>query len=300
MKRQTVGDIEISRIVEMEGALFSEGAKFFEQARREDFLAEAEWLAPHFYDVEADTMIMSVHAFVVRTPKHTILIDACCGNDKDRPGRPDIHRLETGFLDDLRAAGVAPEDIDMVMCTHLHFDHVGWNTQLVDGRWVPTFPNAKYIFSRADYEHFQTMPEPGSPAAASAAAEMSVLSYNDSVLPVVEAGQAVIVESDHSIDDTLWVEPAPGHTPGNFSIHMLSQGREALFSGDIMHHPIQCAHPDWPSRACIDHDMSNKSRRALLDKYAETDVSVFAAHFASPTAGRIVRGKREFRFDVFN
>ncbi len=298
MKPQTIGEITVSRVVEMEGFLFTDGPKWFEKADSEAFRAEKDWLAPYFYDMAQDTMIMSIHSFVVQTPHHTILVDTCCGNDKNRPSRQAQHMLDTPFLDDLRATGVAPEEIDFVMCTHLHFDHVGWNTRLQDGEWVPTFPNAKYLFSRADYEHFQSMPEAGTSAALSSAADNSFLSYRDSVLPVVEAGQAVIIETDHALDDTVWVEPAPGHTPGNFAIHVASQGRDAVFSGDIMHHPIQLAHPDWASRACIDKDMANASRRSFLDKYAETDVAVFAAHFATPTAGRIVAGKEEFRFQV--
>lgn len=298
MQPQTIGDITISRVVEQEGFLFTDGPKFFEKAHVEAFRAEQDWLAPYFYDLDSDAMKMSIHSFVVRTPRHTVLIDTCCGNDKNRPLKPAQHMLNTTFLDDLQAQGVTPEDVDFVMCTHLHFDHVGWNTRLLDGRWVPTFPNAKYIFSRADYAHFQEMPEPDTPAARSAAAESSVQSYEDSVLPVVEAGQAVMVENDYAIDDTLWIEPAPGHTPGNYAVHAKSRDARALFSGDIMHHPIQCAHPDWASRACIDHARSNATRLSFLERFTDTDIAVFAGHFATPTVGRIVAGGNAFRFHV--
>lgn len=298
MERQTIGDLTVSRVVEQEGFLFTEGEKFFENAHVEAFRAEKDWLAPHFYDLDSDAMKMGIHSFVVKTGHHTVLIDTCCGNDKNRPLKPGQHMLNSTYLDDLQAQGVAPEEVDFVMCTHLHWDHVGWNTRLLDGRWVPTFPNAKYIFSRADYQHFQQMPEPGTQAALSAAADSSVQSYEDSVLPVVQAGQAVMVDTDYAIDDTLWIEPAPGHTPGSFAVHAKSRDARALFSGDIMHHPIQCAHPDWASRACVDPAQSNATRKTFLDRYAETDISIFAGHFATPTVGRIVAGEQAFRFHV--
>ncbi len=285
MKPQRIGDITVNRLVEVEGPLF-DAAVLLPDSSPEAFRAQANWLAPQFYDLEGDNMLMSIHAFVVRTPHHTILIDTCCGNDKNRPARPDFSMLDGPFLENLQGLGVAPEAVDFVMCTHLHFDHVGWNTRLDDGEWVPTFPNAKYLFSRADVDHFENMDPDGNHSE----------SYRDSVLPVIAAGQAVVIDSDHALDDTVWIEPAPGHTPGNYCVRVASGDTGAVFSGDVLHHPVQCAHPEWSSRACIDPDQSRITRAAFLDNYAETDTTVFAAHFPGPTAGTVVTGGENLRF----
>ncbi|MBT7759424.1 MAG: MBL fold metallo-hydrolase, partial [Rhodospirillaceae bacterium] len=214
-------------------------------------------------------------------PRHTILVDTCVGNHKDRPGRPMFDQLDLPYLADLAAAGVQPEEVDFVLCTHLHVDHVGWNTRLLDGRWVPTFPNAKYIFARKEYEFWEQRHLDGT--------EGKVPNvYDDSVLPVMEAGQAVLVDMDHQIDDGMWFEPAPGHTEGNVVLNLQSQGANAVLSGDVMHHPIQLVRPEWSSRACEDVVQSAATRRALIERYVNTDTLIAPAHFASPTMGHII------------
>ena len=184
------------------------------------------------------------------------------------------------FIEELASVGVHPEEVDFVLCTHLHVDHVGWNTKLLDGRWVPTFPNAKYIFSRnefelwaARYEKGETVPVP--------------LVYEDSVLPIVEAGQAIIVEDTHQIDDGMWLEPAPGHTPGHVSVWIESEGSRALITGDCIHHPVQMTRTDWCSSADFDQDQTRATRETLLKSYADSDVLIIGTHFATPTAGYI-------------
>ena len=177
----------------------------------EALAAECGWLQPHFHHPETDRLIMSVHSYVVRTPKHTILIDTCVGNDKNRPSTEPWHQLQTPWLENLRAMGVAPEEVDYVMCTHLHVDHVGWNTRLVDGRWVPTFPNAKYLFHKDEYAHWLAAEEAAQGGQGSGSSDGCFI---DSVLPVMEAGQAVLVDNGHSLDDTFWLDDTRGPFAG--------------------------------------------------------------------------------------
>lgn len=189
--------------------------------------------------------------------------------------------------------GVAPEDVDFVMCTHLHVDHVGWNTRLIDGRWVPTFPNARYLFGRRELEHWQSV------AAAVPEAPVNHGSYQDSVLPVVEAGQAVLVDDGHTLDDGIWVEDAPGHTPGNTMVRLKSADANAVLTGDTIQHPLQLARPDWSSAFCDDPAQSRESRTRLIEGAADTDTLVLTGHFPDPVAGRIVSaasGGFRFRF----
>jgi glyoxylase-like metal-dependent hydrolase (beta-lactamase superfamily II) len=164
------------------------------------------------------------------------------------------------------------------MCTHLHADHVGWNTVLRDGRWVPTFPNARYLFSRVEYEHWSAHPDPN-PIRRNA--------FLDSVLPVVEAGRAEMIEDGHEVDGALTVELAPGHTPGNVHIRLASRGSEAVFSGDVIHHPIQVYRPDWSTVACVDPAASAASRRRLLETCSERGALLLPAHFPEPHGARV-------------
>ncbi len=281
MKTLSFGDITVDRLVELEAPGFHP-AFFLPDATEEAVAAQHDWLLPHFLDAESGRMIQSVHTYVVRTPHHTILVDTCIGNHKPRPSTPPWDNMQTPWLDNLAAMGVAAEDVDFVMCTHLHVDHVGWNTQLKDGRWVPTFPNAKYLFERTEYEHWaqddDSVQGPGS----------SDGSFDDSVLPVMEAGQAVLVEGDHALDDHMWLDPTPGHSPGHVCMNLSAGGREAVFSGDLLHHAVQVAHPEWNSRFCWNGEMSRATRTKFVHGNADKDVLILAAHFPDPTAGRIV------------
>ena len=230
----------------------------------------------------------SPESYLVRTPHHTILVDACGGNDEDR-NRPLFDHAETTWLDTLAAAGCRPEQIDFVLCTHLHVDHVGWNTRLVDGRWVPTFPNAKYLFARTKLDHWL------------AEAEATGLSrtgdyVSDSVIPVLEAKREVLVETDHAIEDGVWLEPLPGHTPGQFGVHLKSGDAEAVISGDMMHHLIQCHLPHWSTNFCTDQDAARQTRLAFLERYAETGTQIATAHFPSPSVGSIERAGETYGF----
>jgi glyoxylase-like metal-dependent hydrolase (beta-lactamase superfamily II) len=244
------------------------------------------WLAPHFLDGEG-RLLQSVHAFVVRTPDLIALVDTCIGNDKDRGGRRPFHMLRTGFLDDLRAAGVAPEAVDVVICTHLHVDHVGWNTRLDSGRWVPTFPRARYLFARREWEHWTSEGDEGTKRIMA-----------DSVAPVLDAGLARLVEMDHRVSGEIWLEPTPSHTPGHVSVRLASDGAEAVITGDLMHHPVQVAEPTWQSNFDTDPDTARETRRAFCARYADRPVTVLGTHFHHPTAGRIVTHGPTWRFAV--
>ena len=273
----TGGDAALVRVEEMVDTSFT-AAGFFPAFDPEVMRPHLSWLAPRYYLAERDALVFSMHSWVVKTGRHTVLIDACIGNDKDRLPRAHWHRLKTPFLERLRASGVAPEAVDYVMCTHMHADHVGWNTLREDGRWVPTFPNARYLFSRIEYEHWTAHPDPN-PIRRNA--------FNDSVLPVVEAGRAEMIEDGHEVDGTLRVELAPGHTPGNVWIRLASKGSEAVFAGDVIHHPIQVYHPDWSTVACLDPAASTASRRRLLETSCERRTLLLPAHFAAPHGGRV-------------
>jgi len=289
MKTLSLGDITISRVVEMEGPLF-QPQQLLPEAKAEVIESHKSWLAPHF--VAPDGMfILSIHTYVIRTKHHTILVDTCVGNDKERPLFPAFNHMQGPYLQTMETvASIKPEQVDYVLCTHLHVDHVGWNTRLVNGKWVPTFPNAKYLFARKEWEYWKGEYEAGHDADHGSTA--------DSVIPIVEAGKSVLVEGDHAIDDQVWLEPTPGHTPGHICVHVKSGGKEAIMTGDMMHHPVQCAEPQWSSGFCVDAEQSRKTRRAFLDRNADSGKLILAAHFASPTAGYIVPAGQTWRLKV--
>src|SRR5947207_4366010 len=241
------------------------------------------WLAPHFLD-DKGRFLQSIHTFVVRAPGLTMIVDTCVGNDKDRGGRAPFHMMRTTFLDDLRAAGYPPESIDLVLCTHLHVDHVGWNTRLENGRWVPTFPRARHLFTRRGWEHWSAEDS-----------EDTKRIMADSVEPVLDAGRADLVEMDHRISDEIWLEPTPGHTPGHVSVRLSSDGADAVITGDLMHHPVQMAEP-WATTFDSDVEHARTTRRAFCERYADRPVTVLGTHFYHPTAGHIVRHGDAYRF----
>jgi len=216
------------------------------------------------------------------------MVDTCLGNDKER-GIPGWNMRHGPFLEDISAAGYPRESIDTVLCTHLHVDHVGWNTMWVDEKWVPTFPNARYLFGRTEWDHWSQ--EQNSQA-------RSEDIIGDSVQPIVDANLADLVDSDHKITDEIWLEPTPGHTPGHVSVRISSQGEDALITGDFMHHPCQMARPDWRSSADYDGEWAENTRNGLLEQYADQPVLVIGTHFATPTAGHILRDGDVYRFKV--
>ena len=283
-----IGQFAVNRIADFEGPSFAP-ADFFPDFDPEFVRAHAELLGPRLIDPVSGLLVFSFHSFLIDTGRHKILIDACIGNDKERPARPQWHRMRTSFIGDLARLGVKVEDIDYVMCTHLHWDHVGWNTRLVDGRWVPTFPNARYIMARREFGHWQGVHDRNEDTPHAAA-------FADSVLPVVATGQSLLVGDDFALEDGLWFEGAPGHTPGNVVIHAQSDGAEALFVGDVLHHPLQCLKPEWSTRACSDQELSRQTRMRLVEQHAESGTLILPAHFPAPTAGHIRRHGPAYRF----
>jgi glyoxylase-like metal-dependent hydrolase (beta-lactamase superfamily II) len=282
----TVGDATITRIEEMVDGTFT-AAGFFRPFEPEALKPHLPWLAPRYYVPERDALVFSMHAWVVKTGRHTVLIDTCIGNDKERLPREHWHHLKTPFLERLRAAGAPPESIDYVMCTHLHADHVGWNTTLKDGRWVPTFPNARYLFARIEYAHWFKNPDPH---------PIRRAAFLDSVQPVVDAGRAVMIEDGHEVDGALTVELAPGHTPGNVFIRLASRGKEAIFAGDSVHHPMQAYEVGWSTVACSDPATAAVSRRRLLESCVARGAMLVPAHFPAPF-GAYVKSKGD-RFEL--
>ena len=275
-----IGDFEVRRIVEMR-CHFRPLADMFPMATPDEITAIVPRLQPWALDDET-RLIIEVQSYLVKTPQHTILLDTCVGCDKTMPRLPMWDgRTDTMWLDRLAQAGVGPQDVTHVLCTHLHPDHAGWNTRLIDGRWVPTFPNARYIFSRQELDD---------------AKERESGLYAESVLPVIQSGQAEIVEMDHQIEDGIWFEPTPGHTAGHVAIHLQSRGEHAVMWGDLLHSPAQCAFPHWSYARDVDAAQSVASRRRVLEACCADDHLVLTGHFPSPSIGRIRRDGGAFSF----
>ena len=240
-------------------------------------------MVPDCLDEAHAHAVVSTHSWLVRTPRHTILVDTAVGNDKPRPMAAFDH-LHEPFLENLAAAGVAPEDVDHVLLTHLHTDHVGWNTRLVDGRWQPTFPNARILLPQPDLDRMKAL------VAKEGEASPKAAFYFDSVLPVLEAGRAKMIGPDGgpALDGFVY-HPTPGHCSGHMSIGLSSEGEYGFFPGDVMHHPIQVAWPDWSSVFSEDHARGRASRLWALDHMADTGALVFTSHFPGSGAGRVAR-----------
>jgi glyoxylase-like metal-dependent hydrolase (beta-lactamase superfamily II) len=244
-----------------------------------EYVRQFPWLLPHFA-TPAGKMLISFQCFVLRSRDQSVMIDTCIGNDREREF-PVFCNMQTTFLDDLAAAGFPDESIDTVMCSHLHFDHVGWNTRKVDDRWIPTFPQARYLFGRDEYEHWQRLRETGG--------YHDLEHMTDSIDPIVDAGLHELVATDHHITDEVWLEPTPGHTPGHVSVHIRSRGEEAVITGDMMHHPIQLAAPEVPGNFDMEKDLGARTRKAFIERYADRKVLIIGTHFCDPTSGWIVR-----------
>ncbi len=281
-----IGNIQVTRILEMSHPLGTP-SDLFPDCTEEALEPHLHWLAPRMISSATGQLIIPIQSFLVRTAHHIILVDGCVGNDKTFVNIPQWHRRNDGrFLERLANAGVTPEEIDYVLCTHLHVDHCGWNTRLVDGRWVPTFPNARYIMAQREFE-----------AAQATAGRASSPTYEDNVLPIVEAGRAVLVDMDHELDGEVRLEPTPGHTAGHVAIGLRSQGVGAVFSGDIMHWPMQCIYPNWNFRYDADPDEARRTRWAFLEACSDSGRIVMTSHFPLPSVGTISRRQSSFWFE---
>jgi glyoxylase-like metal-dependent hydrolase (beta-lactamase superfamily II) len=279
-----VGEVTVTKIVELE---VTGGSRFILPQATPEAILPIEWLGPDFAD-ERGRLKMSIHALVVETPSRRIIVDTCLGNDKENRRIPTWNKLQTSFLSDLAAAGYPRETIDTVICTHLHVDHVGWNTMLAGGRWVPTFPRARYLMGRFEYAHWTTQSD----------RDDMIVVLADSVAPVWDAGLVDLVETDHRLCDEISLVPTLGHTPGHVSVRIASRGETALITGDFMHHPCQIARPEWSSTADSDPREARYTRERMLTVLAGTRALVIGTHFAGRTAGRIIRDGEAFRLAV--
>jgi glyoxylase-like metal-dependent hydrolase (beta-lactamase superfamily II) len=276
-----VGKVKITKIVELETV---GSTRFILPLASNEEIRKLPWLIPHFA-TEEGRLKMSIHSLVIETPTRRIVVDTGLGNNKEGRTVPTWNNRQGPYLETMREAGFPPDSIDTVLCTHLHVDHVGWNTELVGGRWVPTFANARYVFGRVEYEYWRDHTEEPEKAAV----------FNDSVQPIVDAGKADLVASDARLYDEITLIPTPGHSPGHMSIHVRSDGEEALLTGDVAHHPCQMAHLEWSSTADSDPVQSAVTRRELFSRFADTATLVIGGHF---NPGRIRRDGDAFRLMV--
>lgn len=279
--RWKIGNVTVTRIVELE----LPGLTFILPDATPENIRPIAWLKPHFV-TEAGEPIASVHTLIVESQGQRIVVDTCIGNDKMLRIPPWRNR-KGPFLEDLAAAGFERESIDTVLCTHLHADHVGWNTMLTDGKWAPTFPKAEYLFGRKEWEHWNNTRD-----------EWTDHLIEQSLEPILQAGLHKLVETDHRINDEISLEPTPGHTPGHVSVRIHSDGQEAVITGDLLHHPCQMARPDWKCTADTDSDAACVTRKDFLGRNADRPVLVIGTHFAAPTAGHIFRDGDAYRFEV--
>ncbi len=284
MLKWRIGDVTVTKLVELE---VTGGSRFLLPQATPEAIKPIAWLQPHFAD-ENGRLRMSIHSFIVELPSRRIVVDTCLGNDKENRRIPHWNNREGPFLAELADAGFPPDSIDTVLCTHLHVDHVGWNTMKRDGKWVPTFPRARYLMGRAEYEHWR----------GNASREDMQFVLADSVTPILDAGLAELVETDHRICDEISLVPTVGHTPGHVSVRIVSRGEEALITGDFMHHPCQIAHPEWDTTADTDPAQGIRTRREMFERLAGTPVLVIGTHFAGATAGHIVRDGDSYRLAV--
>ena len=276
-----VGSVKITKIVELETI---GSTRFILPLASNEEIRKLPWLVPDFA-TEEGRLKMSIHALVVETPSRRIVVDTGLGNDKQGRKVPAWNNRKMPFLETMTAAGFPPDSIDTVLCTHLHVDHVGWNTRLEANQWVPSFANARYVFGRTEYEYWRDhSAEPDKTAV-----------FHDSVKPIMDAGKADLVAGDSRLCDEITLIPTPGHSPGHISLHIKSGGEEALLTGDVAHHPCQMAHLDWSSTADSDPVQSIVTRRELFARFADKPVLVIGGHF---DAGHIRRDGAAFKFVV--
>lgn len=283
-----IGAFEISRIEEIELDLWSSLLPDW----RQDMTPEIDVasLNANFYVPTSDRFRVSIHSWLVSGYGNRILIDTCAGNNKSRPTYNLVNELCTPWIARLGDAGAAPDDIDFVICTHLHVDHVGWNTRLEGTQWIPTFPNAKYIFPRVECEALDPsfgISKPGSP-------EHQI--FLDSIQPVIQRGQAQLVDGNEAIAEGVDLVSTPGHSPGHVTVRVRSNGEEAMFVGDVLHHPLQVSHPDWNSSLCMDPAMARSTRHRMLSHCAQHGSLLAPAHFGRPYCGRVRQERSAFSF----
>ncbi len=282
-----VGDVAIARVDEL--VLPTSIRWLLPDAPRDVVEQTFDWLKPNFAN-EDGYLLQSIHTFVIRASGLTILVDTGVGNDKPRGGGiPAFNMLSTPFIQRLADAGVEPDAVDFVVCTHVHSDHVGWNTRLVDGEWVPTFPRARYLCARPEWEYWSSVEDE----------EATQQLLDDSMYPIRDAGLLDLVATDHRLCDEVWLEPSHGHTPGHVSVRIESAGNSAVMIGDVLHNPLQCALPELRPALDRDEGPAREARLEVLNRYADSGTLVFGAHFHAPSAGWVSRSGDAFKFTSF-
>ena len=283
MQTWRIGDVSITRIIETED--ISMQAAFILPDAMPANVLPIRWLRPHFIDDEGN-LISSIFSLLIESRGRKIVVDTCLGNDKQR-SVPMRHERQGAFLEEISRAGFPRESVDFVACTHLHPDHVGWNTMLIGDEWQPTFPNARYLFSSLDWEWLDRQPV------------TPLGDYcGDSVRPIFAAGLADLIVPDHRITEEVWLESTPGHSPGHISVRISSANLHAVVTGDLIHHPCQMAHPGWCSPFDFDRQQALDTREHFLSRFCDEPVLVIGSHFATPAAGRIVADGDAYRFDT--
>lgn len=290
--RWKIGQTTITRIEEMTGPMF-DPVRFLPDYDPAVFEANKSWLYPDHVDPASGNLIASMHSWLIETSHHKILIDTCVGDDKSRMPFRNWHEMKTPWLHNFEATGVKPGDIDFVMCTHLHVDHVGWNTRLENGQWVPTFPNARYIMSTQEYEHSSTLRDI---APVDDFDGVSKQVFDDSIRPIMHLADLIDGETE-IIADLLRIIPSPGHTPGSIAIELTDQGQHGLFTGDICHHPIQVVYPDWNSAYCEIDELARMTRLKTLTHCSDHNALMLPAHFGGMHAGYVEQSDNRFNFD---
>ncbi|MBF9066959.1 MBL fold metallo-hydrolase [Streptacidiphilus fuscans] len=273
-----LGEVEVIRVVEWQ-APFTPAHRLVPDSTPEIWQDNKEWLAPGHWDPDADKAVVALQSWVLRSGGRTVLVDTSVGNGRERPASPQFHQWQGDFLGRLAQAGVSPQDVDVVVNTHIHVDHVGWNTRELDGEWVPTFPNAQYLLPAADDFHYGPDHAYGDGRRVD-----DRLMYEDSIAPVHRSGQATLWDGTHRIDENLTLESAPGHTPGSSVLRLASGGDRAVFVGDLLHSPVQILRPEWSSCFCLDPAQSAASRRRILERAAAERELVVPAHFGGAGA----------------
>ena len=285
MRQVKIGSMRVDLVSEIPSLAFDK-TWLFANVTDAVIAENRSWLDHRYIEPETGRFILSHHSYLVRTPRWTAIVDTCCGNHKKRPRVPVWNDLNQPYLDNMRALGVAPEEVDFVMCTHLHVDHVGWNTRLENGRWVPTFPKARYLFSKKEYAYWSEIHK-----------KTPLDQITDSVLPIIEANRADLVSSDHALNDHVRLSPTPGHTPDHFAVCAGKGSDAAVFTGDLIHSPIQARYPDLVMRVDTDRDQAVRTRRDFLERYCDTDTLCCTMHFPSPSVGHIKRWGDGFRLE---
>lgn len=279
-----IGNISVSTIFEVDA---SDVIRDVISKATPESIKQISWLMPDYADAAGNLKAVN-QSFLLRTSSGNVIIDTCVGNGRSRPELPVWSNLQTRYLENLKQA-IDPADVHFVICTHLHFDHIGWNTMLVEGAWRPVFPNATYVFVKDEFDYWMSNPQ-----------NELIDDRNgieESIKPLVETGQIKLVAADAQVTPEIRLVPTPGHTPHHVAVFVESDGQSALFAGDVFHHPCQISHPDWMS---FDTDEASAldSRKRVLNDYADSDTFVFGAHFAVPAGSKLVAANDAYRLQA--